>query len=127
MEAYFAALRGPKELILVEAADHFFAGALDRLEEAVFQVGKDVGDRPPLAFLHSDQSLNSVKLAQFERLTNEILQQSLLPGQEGSLKARPDGTLLDGHHRIAVLRARGVDVNALPREIISKSNLEGER
>ena len=40
MEAYFAALEGPKELIWVEAGDHFFAGALDRFEEAVFEVAR---------------------------------------------------------------------------------------
>ena len=37
MESYFANLKGPKELIWVEASDHFFAGALDQFEEAVFQ------------------------------------------------------------------------------------------
>lgn len=35
MEAYFAQLREPKRLIWVEAADHFFAGALDQFEAAV--------------------------------------------------------------------------------------------
>jgi alpha/beta superfamily hydrolase len=39
MESYFTALEGPKELIWVEARDHFFAGALDEFEEAVFSVG----------------------------------------------------------------------------------------
>ncbi len=39
MEFYFAALQGPKELIWVEARDHFFAGALDEFEESVFRVG----------------------------------------------------------------------------------------
>jgi len=38
MEAYFAALQEPKQLIWVEASDHFFASALDKLEEAVRQV-----------------------------------------------------------------------------------------
>lgn len=38
MEAYFERLRGPKQLIWVEAADHFFVGALDEFEEAVFRV-----------------------------------------------------------------------------------------
>jgi uncharacterized protein len=38
MEAYFAALPEPKELIWVEAADHFFGGALDAFENAVYQV-----------------------------------------------------------------------------------------
>ena len=125
MEAYFASLTGPKQLIWVEAADHFFAGGLDRLEDAVLKAAGGPAVPPPLAVLHSDAALNSLKLAQFERLSKEALQQSLLPGQPGSLKARPEGTLLDGHHRVFVLRSRGVDVNALPREIVSKSNLEG--
>jgi hypothetical protein len=38
----------------------------------------------------------------------------------GALKTRTDGTMLDGHHRIAVLRARGFAVDALPREVIAK-------
>jgi alpha/beta superfamily hydrolase len=38
MEAYFAALPEPKELIWIEAADHFFGGALDQFEEAVYGV-----------------------------------------------------------------------------------------
>ncbi len=36
MESYFAALKGPKELIWIEAQDHFFAGALDLFEHALF-------------------------------------------------------------------------------------------
>jgi len=35
MEAAFARFREPKQLIWVEAPDHFFAGALEELEEAV--------------------------------------------------------------------------------------------
>jgi uncharacterized protein len=35
MEAYFAGLPEPKELIWVEAQDHFFTGALDEFEKAV--------------------------------------------------------------------------------------------
>ncbi len=41
MEAYFARLQEPKKLVWVEAADHFFAGALPEFEEAVFRVGED--------------------------------------------------------------------------------------
>jgi alpha/beta superfamily hydrolase len=40
MESYLASLKGPKELIWVDARDHFFTGALDQFEEAVFQVGQ---------------------------------------------------------------------------------------
>jgi uncharacterized protein len=39
MESYFAALPEPKELIWVEAQDHFFAGALDEFENAIYAVG----------------------------------------------------------------------------------------
>jgi hypothetical protein len=79
---------------------------------------------PPLKFLHSDATLSSVKLGQFERLETDTLQRSLLPGRMDCLKARPDGTLLDGHHRIHILRARGVDVNTLPREIVGYTEAE---
>jgi hypothetical protein len=40
MEAYFAGLTGPKELIWINGRDHFFTGALDEFEEAVFKVGQ---------------------------------------------------------------------------------------
>jgi hypothetical protein len=77
---------------------------------------------PPLKPLHPDASLSPVKLAQMERLSTDVLKHSLLPGQRDCLKTRPDGTVLDGHHRIHVLRGRGVDVDALPREINVKSS-----
>jgi hypothetical protein len=38
MEAYFAALDEPKELIWIEAQDHFFTGALDQFEDAVYGI-----------------------------------------------------------------------------------------
>jgi hypothetical protein len=57
-----------------------------------------------------------------ERWTTETIKLSLLPGQKDSLKVRPDGTILDGHHRLKVLRDRGVDVNSLPREVVSRTD-----
>lgn len=75
-------------------------------------------NQPPLKMLHSDSFLSQVKLDQFAKLSNEELVESLRPGQRGALKAKGDGTMMDGHHRIKVLRDRGVDVDALPREII---------
>jgi hypothetical protein len=53
----------------------------------------------------------------FERFTTEKLIHSLAPGQEHCLKAKQDGTMLDGHHRIHVRRGRNVDVDTLPREL----------
>jgi len=75
---------------------------------------------PPLKPLHPDNSLNTVKIAQLEWLSTEALLASLLPGQKGCLKTRPEGTILDGHHRIHILRQRGVDVDGLPRDVIVK-------
>jgi len=80
--------------------------------------------QPKLRFLHAADLLNAVKLSQFRRLSIEELTDSLRPGRLGCLKARPDGTVLDGHHRLAVLVERGEDVHALPREIIEKSDHE---
>lgn len=75
---------------------------------------------PPLKSLHPDSSLSQVKLAQFSKLSTDHLLDSLRPGRPGSLKTRPDGTVIDGHHRLAVLRQRGVDIEILPREVIPK-------
>ena len=75
---------------------------------------------PPLKSLHADTSLNIVKLDTFRRLSTEEIIVSLRVGQTNSLKTRLDGTLIEGHHRIKVLRERGVDVDSLPREIIPK-------
>jgi hypothetical protein len=77
-----------------------------------------MSDLPPLKPLHSDSNLIRTKLALFERKTTEELKRSLHPAQEHCLKTRPDGTMLDGHHRVYVLRTRGEDVDVLPREII---------
>ena len=71
--------------------------------------------------MHADSLLNSLKLEQFRKLSTEQLMDSLKAGRAGSLKTRPDGTLIEGHHRIKVLRERGVDVDSLPREIVPKS------
>ncbi len=78
-----------------------------------------MNDHPPLKPLHSDVTLSRAKLAIFERQTAEELRLSLQLGQEHCLKTRPDGTMLDGHHRVYVLRARGEDVDCMPREVIA--------
>ncbi len=77
-----------------------------------------MSDVPPLKPLHSD--LVVLKIQIFEKFSTEQLKKSLALDQECCLKARPDGTILDGHHRIHVLRARGEDVDALPREVRAK-------
>lgn len=74
---------------------------------------------PPLKALHA--SLINSKIAIFEKITTDELIQSLVPGQAHCLKTRPDGTILDGHHRVHVLRNRRVDVDSLPREVNERS------
>lgn len=76
---------------------------------------------PPLQALHLNSVLSRAKLTHYGRLTTEALIRSLEPRQSGALKVRPDGTVIDGHHRIAILRERGVDVDQLPREVLIKS------
>lgn len=67
---------------------------------------------PPLKQLHPDSALNAGKLAFFDRLATGVLLESLVPGRDqGCLKTRRDGTILDGHHRIYILRRRGIDVD----------------
>jgi alpha/beta superfamily hydrolase len=39
VEALYAEIAEPKQLIWIEAEDHFFQGALDRLEETVLELG----------------------------------------------------------------------------------------
>jgi len=75
----------------------------------------------PLIPLHADDKLIVSKLDAYRKLPTDVLLSSLRSGQDGALKARPDGTVLDGHHRLKVLRERGINVNALPREIIPKN------
>jgi hypothetical protein len=83
---------------------------------------------PKLKSLHRPSSLSPAKLNELDRLPTEALLRSLQPGEKGSLKVRPDGTVLDGpvldgHHRVHILRLRGVDVDILSREIVEKSDL----
>jgi hypothetical protein len=77
---------------------------------------------PKLLFLHGDETLNRVKLEFFRKFSTDQLKASLAPGKAGSLKARADGTVLDGHHRAQVLLERGENIDALPREIIEKQS-----
>ena len=79
---------------------------------------------PPLKPLHADEALSKAKLETFARASTQELIDSLRPGQQGSLKTKPDGTMIDGHHRIKILRDGGVDVDSLPREVIPKDDTD---
>ena len=137
MGAILTAAMMLRHLGFVDAAANIESAVLDAVHQkkTTQDVGgglgtKEVGEwiaknashqeSPPLKSLHSGSSLVQSKLGYFNSLSSEELTASLQPGQIHCLKARPDGTILDGHHRIAVLRSKGVKVDHLPREIISK-------
>ncbi len=71
----------------------------------------------PLKLLHPESSLSIAKLEAYRKIGTSGLIDSLKPGEPGSLKVQPNGTIMDGHHRIYILRERGVDVDALPRDV----------
>ncbi len=75
---------------------------------------------PPLKPLHADSTSIPSKLNKYGKLSDQELIDSLKPGQQGALKVRPDGTIVDGNHRIKILRDGSVDVDSLPRDIIPK-------
>lgn len=78
--------------------------------------------QPPLKSLHAESALSQTKLAALSRLSSGELINSLKPGQPGSLKTRSDGTVIEGHQRLKILRDRGVDIDELPREVIPKED-----
>ena len=80
----------------------------------------ELSQGPKLQFLHSEDAMSPVKLEAFRRLSNDAIKSSLHPGQPDSLKVRPDGTVLDGHHRLSVLLERGENIHQLPREIMER-------
>ncbi len=85
---------------------------------------KDSVNSPPLKSLHAGSSLNRSKLATIDTASTQDLIASLKPGLDNCLKTRPDGTILEEHHRIFILRQRGVDVDQLPREVIVKDDAD---
>ncbi len=74
-------------------------------------------ERPDLKPIHA---LDPKKLESIRQMSTEDIIRSLAPGQDESLRTRPDGNILQGHHRIEILKERGVNVNNLPREVIPK-------
>jgi hypothetical protein len=78
--------------------------------------------QPPLQSLHAGGSLSHAKLLQYSKLSTQDLIGSLRPGQPGALKVRPDGTVIDGHHRLKILYDRGIDIDALPRESLPRES-----
>ena len=57
-------------------------------------------------------------MVQYSTLSTQELIDSLQPGQPGALRVRPDGMVIDRHHRLKILHDRGIDIGALPRDIL---------
>ncbi|WP_254886268.1 RHS repeat-associated core domain-containing protein [Streptomyces sp. NA02950] len=70
----------------------------------------------PLTPLHPDSSLDRSSLDFWHKQDTEDIVFSLRPGAHEPLIVKPDGTIMNGNTRIAVLRSRGYDVDSLPRE-----------
>jgi RHS repeat-associated protein len=76
---------------------------------------------PPLKSLHPDSSLDRSSLDFWHKQDTKDIVHSLRPGAHEPLIAKPDGTIMNGNTRIAVLRSRGYDVDSLPRETYGSS------
>lgn len=72
--------------------------------------------KPPLKPLHPDDHFIQLKLEKFRELTTEVLVDSLKPGRENALRVKQDGTVMEGNHRIKILRERYIKVDDLRRE-----------
>ena len=71
---------------------------------------------PPLQSLHPDSSLDKSSLNFWHKQDTDDIVHSLRPGAHEPLIVKPDGTIMNGNTRVAVLRSRGYDVDSLPRE-----------
>jgi hypothetical protein len=78
---------------------------------------------PPLRRIHTDQTLQSgsarCALDYWRRLPTDDIVRLLRPGGVEALRVKPDGRIMNGNTRVKVLEERGLDVNALPREIVN--------
>jgi RHS repeat-associated protein len=78
-------------------------------------------NKPNLKSAHKE--LNKNTLEHIRKWSTEKIINSLKPGSSQALTVKPDGTIVQGNHRIEVLRERGVNVNQLPRETYTPSKL----
>ena len=76
------------------------------------------GAQAPLKLIHSPATLSKTILDGLRKKSTQELIESLRPGLQEALRVKPDGRVMNGNHRLTVLMERGVDVNALPREVV---------
>ena len=77
---------------------------------------------PKLKQIHSKETLmsgsNKYSYDHWGKQSTADILKSLRPGQENSLKIKPDGRIMDGNTRTTILQERGIDIDSLPREIL---------
>uniref|UniRef100_UPI00211ED1DE RHS repeat-associated core domain-containing protein n=1 Tax=Bradyrhizobium sp. SRS-191 TaxID=2962606 RepID=UPI00211ED1DE len=69
--------------------------------------------------LHSEDTItrgNKSSYDYWSKQDNQAIVDSLQPGLPESLKAKPDGTIMNGNTRYYILRNRGYPVDSLPRD-----------
>jgi RHS repeat-associated protein len=78
---------------------------------------------PAIRRLHGDSSLKPTTLEHYRKQSTEQIVKDLKTPGADQLKLRPDGTVLDGNHRIKVLEERGYDTSTLwdGADVIPKS------
>ena len=87
-------------------------GAAIRAAKAICESASR-GAGTPLKRMHPDSSLRPTSLNHWRGKSNDDIVESLLKSGDEKLTIRPDGTVLQGNHRIKVLEERGFDTSTL--------------
>jgi hypothetical protein len=85
--------------------------------------GRRKEDQPQLQRIHPDSTYEQdpdarASLAYWRTRPTEEIIESLLPGGDDPLVAKPDGRMMNGNTRTKALEERGYDINVLPREVM---------
>lgn len=102
---------GPEAQAWLESQPEYQSGSKAGVVASMVVPGG--GSLRGLKFLHKTLSTSSLKY--LSRQSTDDIIRSLAPGAKSPLTVKADGTIMQGNHRIHILRERGVDVDSLPR------------
>jgi len=78
---------------------------------------------PPLVLIHADSmwlsGLPKRALDHWRKKSTAQIVASLAPGEPEALRCKTDGRVMNGNTRVKILAERLLDVNSLPREVVS--------
>ena len=100
----------------VEGVHNYFVRPHPAVGEGV--LAHNTLDCLKLKRLHPDSSLKPRALAHWRAETTEKIVQSLTTPGDEMLRIRPDGTVLQGNHRVKILEERGFDTSILRDDAI---------